>query len=541
MAVIDELLVELGYEYDPEDLKQFQAGLDSTIGLVKKFVKAMAAGAAATIGFAVATTKASDEQGKLSDEIGVSVGQLDALQFANARAGGTADGLSNSLRQLTQRIGEVSRGTGSGLEAFGILGIQITDTNGQLKDTGDVLLEVADKLGNFSKAQQIDLAGKLGLSDTIRLLQQGSEGIKELTADAYKFGVTTEEDAIIAEEFQDSLVDIWQIVKQISRVITRALVPSLEDGANTLTEWWEINRDIIEQNIPIYIEKLTKALKFLTLAAVAFIGVKLLTTLGSLIVLMRGLTLSAMLANAAILLLPGLIIAGVAAIALLAQDAKVFFEGGDSFIGSMLEKYPQWAKHLNAIATIFSTLYDITMMVFDGWKMIFDIVAEGWGLIIDLLKTDITGNLKLVIKQLKTDFSAFVDGIKTKMEDAFSSIKDRVSDIFSLKGFREGISDAFDGVKDKLSATLGIDTGAPAGAFNMAAGIAAPIFTGAGFTPSMLGGNTSTSSRTTRFEGGINIEVNGSSSPEDTAAVIKRELSNLAQQTTADLNSPVRI
>ena len=100
MAIIDELLVGLGFEYDPKEMKQFKEDVGKTTGVIKGLAKAAVAGAVAITGLTIASTRASDEQGKLADEIGDTVENIDALQFALERSGGSADGMTSSLRGL---------------------------------------------------------------------------------------------------------------------------------------------------------------------------------------------------------------------------------------------------------------------------------------------------------------------------------------------------------------------------------------------------------------------------------------------------------
>ncbi len=222
MALIDELLVGLGFEYDPKEMNEFKEDVSKTTGVIKNLARMAVVGAAAITGLAVASTRASDEQGKLADEIGDSVENIDALQFALERSGGSADGMTSSLRSLSIRAAEAARGVGSGVEAFGLLGISATNSNGDLKKSSDLMLEVSQRFQGLNKSQQIDLADKLGLSDSIRLLQQGPAAIRELTDEARALGVTTAEDAAAAAEFQDGLTNIWKIVKQVSRVLARS-------------------------------------------------------------------------------------------------------------------------------------------------------------------------------------------------------------------------------------------------------------------------------------------------------------------------------
>jgi len=376
MALIDELLVGLGFEYDSGEAKKFSDDIGKTVGIVKNLAKAAAATATALTGMVVASSLASDEQGKLADEIGETVSNINALQFAQQIAGGTSDGMSNSLRELSLRASEAARGVGSGVEAFGLLGISTTDANGQIKSASNLLTEVSGKMQGLGRARQIELADKLGLRDSIRLLQMGPAAIAELTAKSKALGETTAEDAKVSAEFNDALVDLWSVTKHISRLFTRVLAPIMKEMVATFTDWWIVNRDIIEQNIPKWVDQFTMALKILSLAMGAFIAMRVLTHLYQMIALMRGLTLATLAANAGFFLLPLLLSALALAFGLLVEDAKVFFEGGESFIGDMLEKYPEWAGEIRTVASVLQGVYDLTMMIFEGWDKIFGLFRE---------------------------------------------------------------------------------------------------------------------------------------------------------------------
>lgn len=385
--ILDELLVELGFEYDPEDLEKFKEDLGETIDQVKQLAFVVTGAAVAITGVAVASTAASDEQGKLADQIGITVEELDALQFAQQRAGGSADGMATSLEQLAIRASEAARGVGSGIEAFGILGISATDANGNLKGMTDLLVEVSKEFQGLDNAQQIELADKLGLRDSIMLLQQGPDAIRALTNEAQLLGVTTAEDAKLAAQFQDSLVDIWRIVTDLGRSLSRILVPVMQDFADTLTEWWKQNREIIQQNLPGFIEKLIVALKLLSAVIVVILGLKFINFLAALPMLITAATIALKGFLAGLLTIPALVAAAITAFALLAEDARGFFEGQESLIGDLIEKYPQWANILRGIASIFATIADLTEMIFTGWEKILGLDFSIAGI------TDFLGNL----------------------------------------------------------------------------------------------------------------------------------------------------
>ena len=373
MAVIDELLVGLGFEYDPKDAKKFKDDVGKTVNVVKQLAKTAVAGATAITAMTVASARASDEQGKLADEIGETVENIGALQFAQQIAGGTAEGMANSLRELSLRASEAARGTGTAVEAFGLLGISATGANGEIKPASDLMKEISGTFQGLGRARQIELADKLGLRDSIRLLQLGPKAIEDLNQKARELGVTTGEDAALSASFNDSLVEMWAVIKQVSRVMTRSFAPVLEDIVDGFTEWWMVNKDLIEQNIPKWVDSLTKAINLMTIAFGAWLAMRILTHVMTLITLMKGLTVATLAANAAFFLLPLLLGALALAFVALVEDAKVFFEGGESFIGDMLKKYPQWIDEINTVASVLATVYDLTIDIFDGWSKIFDL------------------------------------------------------------------------------------------------------------------------------------------------------------------------
>ena len=376
MALIDELLVGLGFEYDSGEAKKFKDDIGKTVGVVKNLAKVAATTATALTGMVVASSRASDEQGKLADEIGETVANVSALQYAQQIAGGSADGMANSLRELSLRASEAARGVGSGVEAFGLLGISTTDANGQVKSASNLMKEVSGRMQGLGRARQIELADKLGLRESIRLLQLGPQAIEEMTVKAKALGDTTAEDAKVSAAFNDALVDLWSVTKHISRLFTRVLAPIMKEMVGTFTDWWIANRKIIEQNIPKWVDQLTMALKILSIAMGAFLAMRVLTHLYQMIALMRGLTLATLAANAGFFLLPLLLSALALAFVALVEDAKVFFEGGESFIGDMLEKYPEWAGEIRTVASVLQKVYDLTMMIFDGWDKIFGLFRE---------------------------------------------------------------------------------------------------------------------------------------------------------------------
>ena len=454
MAILDELLVGLGFDYDPKDLSEFNKDLNKSINLVKNLTKVAVAGATAITGLTIASTAASDEQGKLADEIDETVENIDALQFALKRSVGSADGMVNSLRQLSIRASEAARGVGSGVEAFGILGISVTEANGELKSSNTLLQEISKRFEGLNRSKQIELADKLGVRDVIRLLQQGPKAIRDLTDEAKALGVTTKEDATISAEFQDSLTDIWQITKQVSRTLSREFAPVLKDIANGLTDWWVINREIIEQNIPKFIDGVTKALKLLTITVGILLSMRLVTMLSSLVTLLKSATIGTLALNAAMAILPVLIATGITLFIGLIEDAKVFFEGGDSFIGDLINRFPEWRNEITSTAAVLATIFDLAAMSFDGWSKVIDLFKGGISLdeFESFIKT-LPGFLDHILG-VSEKFNKVVNFISGKIDELITKVKSILPEFGNIS---DSISSLFSDEEVDITATVNID------------------------------------------------------------------------------------
>lgn len=444
--ILDELLVVLGFDYDPKDITKFKKDLTQTVDVVKKLTRVAVGAAAAITGLTVASIKASDEQGKFAAEIGDSVENIDALQFALESSGGSADAMVDSLRNLAMRSAEAARGVGSGVEAFGILGISVTNSNGELKRSSDLMLEVSDRLQGLDRSRQIELADKLGLTGSIRLLQHGSKEISSLTAEAKALGVTTAEDAKISAEFQNSLTNIFTVVKDLSRTVAREFAPRIKDLADTFSTWWVSNSELIKQDLPGWIDKAVIAMKLLVIATSAWLAMRLATGVLLVAKAFKTLSLSAMLANLAVLGIPGLIVlaigAAVTAIGLLIDDMRTFFKGGESYVGDLVKKIPMIGDALYAIADAFAyvgrkfitdsenlkdALIDFTYFVADSFEDMVDRIARFfsnlWSFVFDNFRSIVLTPISNALQKLTSPISSAFNKALDFGGDSLSKVK----------------------------------------------------------------------------------------------------------------------
>lgn len=196
------------------------------------------AGLAASIKSAIA---AADEINKLSQKIGISVEALSTLRYAAQLSDASLETLQKGIKSLSQNITEASTGVGEGAQVFAALGIAVKNTDGSLKTTDTVLLQIADVFANLEDGAvktslAVALFGKSGM-DLIPFLNQGAAGINQLTAEAERLGLKlTTETVRSAEAFNDNLTALKAASSSLGISLARDFLPELINITNAMRE-----------------------------------------------------------------------------------------------------------------------------------------------------------------------------------------------------------------------------------------------------------------------------------------------------------------
>ena len=153
------------------------------------------------------TAQVGDNFDKMSLRTGIAVEDLSGLAYACDITGTNIEGFETGIKFLTKGMDDASKGTGEAKEAFTELGISVTDIEGNLRPTVDVLKEAATKIAAVENpAKQAALAmeifGARSGTQLIPLLKEGGAGIEELMEKAKDLGITmSTEAATKAAEF----------------------------------------------------------------------------------------------------------------------------------------------------------------------------------------------------------------------------------------------------------------------------------------------------------------------------------------------------
>ena len=177
-------------------------------------------------------TDATDKAAKTARAVGVTVGELQELNFAAQLSGGSANDVTKILGQLAKAGREASIGTKTFKDAFAELGVQVTGADGKLRSTKDLLGDVSDtfkgmKDGSEKTAIAMKLFGRAG-AKMIPFLSEGRAGLAKMAGQARRLGVVlSKEAAKKAERFTDAMFVAGEAVKGIRNKIAVALLPTL--------------------------------------------------------------------------------------------------------------------------------------------------------------------------------------------------------------------------------------------------------------------------------------------------------------------------
>ena len=125
------------------------------------------------------------------------------------------------------------------IKQFDKMGVTVTDTDGKLRSTYEVLLDMAEFYKTAeNKTQALAIAttllGRSG-AELIPLLQLGKDGIKALGDSAQELGIVLNSEAAAAmKEFDDELTTAKTGLKGIASQITIALLPALKEITQTI-------------------------------------------------------------------------------------------------------------------------------------------------------------------------------------------------------------------------------------------------------------------------------------------------------------------
>lgn len=202
----------------------------SAAGMLAGFGGALSLGALVSQVKSVADLQ--DRFGKLAQQTGIGVQSLTELDYAAKLSDVSTEDLSTGITRLTSKMADVAQGSKESARLFDALGVKVTNTDGSLRSSEEVLKDVADRFaemedGSTKTAFAVEIFGRAG-AKLIPLLNQGSAGLADAAREARDLGVAFGEKAArAAEEFNDNLTRLGQTVEGLKITYLGPLIETL--------------------------------------------------------------------------------------------------------------------------------------------------------------------------------------------------------------------------------------------------------------------------------------------------------------------------
>ena len=287
---------------------------------------------ATVAGVVIASAFSTDELGKFTETLGLSIEEVDAWGSAVERNGGSAESFRGSISSLNDSLTDISlTGGGDAAETLARLGISATNSQGQIKGVFELLPQLADSFQNLNRQEAVGLGKKLGLDQgTILLLMQGRDAVDDLVSRQKELGQITQEDYEVAAKFNDTWADTKRVFNDLVVSAATGLLPFLTkglEGVQKLTGWMKDNQDLV--------------VGFFTAAATA-VTVYYLPA-------MAKAAAATIAATWPFIAMAAAIAAISAVVALVYEDIKAFVNGQDSLLGRMVERWQWLGDAINGI------------------------------------------------------------------------------------------------------------------------------------------------------------------------------------------------
>lgn len=377
---------------------------------------------------------AADDLNTLSKVTGIGTEDLQKYSYAADLVDVSVDAIAKSNKKLTRNAYEAANGSKSQAEAFEALGVSVTDSDGNLRDSEAIFQDTISALGKMTNETERDaLAQKLmgkSAAELNPLIEDGGETYKMVsdTLKKYDLDYVDQETLDKANEFNDS-IDTMKLLgsvafAQVGSQLASFLAPALEKVVDLVGRFanWLSKLDpkvlAVVGAVAAFVAALAPLL--ILLGKVAFGISSILNLAGTL-----GISITA---------LAGPIGIAIAAIAAIIAIGVLLYKNWDTIKAKAIEIR-------NAVVTAFNNL---KANIIGIWNAIKSSATATW----NAIKSAITNAIQNAVSAVKTKIS----DIKSSLSSAWDSIKSTASSAWS--SIKEKITGPIESAKDKISSLI---------------------------------------------------------------------------------------
>ena len=514
----------------------------------------MVAGAVdvALAGLTVKAGQTADDLNTMAKVTGISTDELQKYKLSADLLDVSVETIAKSQTKMKKSMLSAQQGSKNVAEAFNTLGVSITDSNGHLRDQGEVFEESIKALGSMENETERDalamqIFGK-SASELNPLIEDNGETFKKV-ADVFAqndLEIVDQETIDKANQFNDALDTIkmtgMATLSTVGMQLAGYLAPAMEKIADVLGRvmGWLSQLDPAVLTIIGVIAGVLAVLS----PALIFIG-KIATGISSIMALMSTLGVSLGAVAGAVLPVIGIIAGLIAVGVLLYKNWDTIKEYAGIVKDWVVEK---WTALKDGVVNAVNSLKEKVLFYWNALKL-------GLTIIIETIRTTVSN----VFNGIKSTVTSIFNSIKSTATSVWNGIKDAIQNpintavtfvknaIDKIKGFFSGLKLELPHIKlphFKLTGSfslvppsvpkLSIDWYKNGGIFTQPTIFPSGVGVGEAGAEAVLPLKKLWEEMDARFSGGTNITINVQASPgmdiNELAKEIERKLINTTKR-----------
>ena len=210
-----------------------KTAMSENIKAIKAWVKTIIYVAGAITGVVFSVSKLGDSIDKGSQRMNMSAEQYQKWAYAMELSGSSIEELREGYNQMSGQISQAVNGTKESQKAFQRLGVNLKDTKGNLRSTGDIFEDVVVSLQSMDNAtERTALAYKLfgeSVSKLNPLLNNNANLLREVVRTQNALG-SQMSDNLVAEsaKFQDAIATLGQAWQGFKNLLGETFLPIIQ-------------------------------------------------------------------------------------------------------------------------------------------------------------------------------------------------------------------------------------------------------------------------------------------------------------------------
>ena len=216
-----------------EWVRHLGTAIKESIGAIGAWIKGLIAFVGVITGVVFSVSKLGDSIDKGSQKMNMSAEQYQKWAYAMELSGSSIEELREGYNQMSGQISQAVNGTKESQKAFQRLGVNLKDTKGNLRSTGDIFEDVVVSLQNMDNTtERTALAYKLfgeSVSKLNPLLNNNANFLREVVRTQNALG-SQMSDNLVAQsaKFQDAITTLGQAWQGFTNLLGETFLPIIQ-------------------------------------------------------------------------------------------------------------------------------------------------------------------------------------------------------------------------------------------------------------------------------------------------------------------------